>query len=781
MKGLTAKRFSPAAILLFLLLIVIIGFLSPYKTAAAPVTASANVDRDFGFGSMEIFQFKYDTHLLTSHDMNADGMEDILFINNKASRMEVLIRIPAKDGSTPQSTGPSHNEKPLLPRLKERFINRGFILDQWIKVFLVADVNGDQRPDIISVGDRLGIIVHFQQENGSFGKPQNRYIENASALADICARDLDNDDFPDILVTRKTDAEILWNNGTGQFKSSTPINFSSSHCSRGLAGDFDGDRIPDLLFYARGDNPSLNLRPGIGNRRFGWEESLPVPSLRSIKTVDLPLKSTPNKSSHNSSNHNKSITNGTAQIAAILQNGLILRLYGFNREKQGPLLDAVDVQLRRLSLTGMNPKEDPAWITADLNRDGFDDFCIAAPQLNQLHIYSGTASTLHPTPKTIDTLTAVNSLKRTRNNDLVVFSSTEKAIAIHPHNKLDSFPTFFKAPGKPIAMDVGLPSTVFGVFKDKDNYVLNLFNSKNPGSSPSMSLELSLHNAPRNLKVFPLPGDNHFLVMMFIPYDRPAVFRLHKGQLLPITPDVFRAASLNLTAANITAIKYSPTLELLVNEEKVARIYSWSNNAFSVKQQLNPQRPNALISAACNFSDSRGKPGFLLYDSPGKNLIWFPDSPNKKPTLIRFKNQPQAITGLSPLFLDNKKSLLLISRSALLLFSQHSPNLSIKTISEYSSRTEKPTFWSVIPTTLGSPGKNMLALIDANNRSIEIVSTRNNSLTEALIFEVFQDAGYSETTETYEPHSLTTGDFNGDSIQDMAVLVHDKLIIYIGE
>ena len=57
----------------------------------------------------------------------------------------------------------------------------------------------------------------------------------------------------------------------------------------------------------------------------------------------------------------------------------------------------------------------------------------------------------------------------------------------------------------------------------------------------------------------------------------------------------------------------------------------------------------------------------------------------------------------------------------------------------------------------------------------------DQKLVEELIFEVFQDPGFHEPLESYEPHSIETGDFNGDNIQDMAILVHDKLIIYIGE
>jgi hypothetical protein len=107
--------------------------------------------------------------------------------------------------------------------------------------------------------------------------------------------------------------------------------------------------------------------------------------------------------------------------------------------------------------------------------------------------------------------------------------------------------------------------------------------------------------------------------------------------------------------------------------------------------------------------------------------------------------------------------------------------LSLKTLAEYTSPGENPALWAIFPVTLGSPGQKMLAMLDSNNRTVELVGIKNQQLTEELIFEVFQDPGFREPEATYEPHALGTGDFNGDNIQDMAILVHDKLIIYLGE
>jgi len=272
--------------------------------------------RDFGFGAVEIFQFKNDTSYLTIRDMNRDGLGDILFLNNKASRLEILIRIPSRTSGRG------------FPRLNERFIDKGVVLDQWVKTFQVADVNGDQRPDILGIGDRLGLVIYTQEADGSFGEPVTRGIKDTASLVNLVAADLDNDSFTDILVCRKENAEILRGNGKGEFKTHTLLRFSSGGCRGAMAADINGDKLPDLLFYLGGETNALRVRMAIGKGKFGWEESLPLPPVRSLRGVRLAGE-------------------GNPQLAVILKNGLIVRLYAFERKKQGHLLDRVEVLPQR--------------------------------------------------------------------------------------------------------------------------------------------------------------------------------------------------------------------------------------------------------------------------------------------------------------------------------------------------------------------------------------------------------------------------------------------------
>ncbi|UCH95829.1 MAG: VCBS repeat-containing protein [Candidatus Aminicenantes bacterium] len=706
--------------------------------------------RDFGFGAMEIFQFKNDTSYLTIRDMNQDNLDDILFLDNKVSRLEVLIRLP------------STSSQQEFPRLDERFINKGFVLDQWTKTFQVADVNGDQRPDIVSIGDQLGLVIHIQETDGSFGEAVSQLIKGVTDLVTLAIADLDGDTHMDILICRKEDAEILWNSGTGEFKTHTPLDFSASGCQAAITADINGDHRQDLLFYFGSKIGSLRVRMGIGKGEFGWEETLVLPPIRALKKV----KPGGEESSD--------------QLAVLLKNGIILRLYGFNQKKQGHLLDQVAVLPQRLPLLGVGRKEAPTWLAADFNKDGYSDFCVAAPLLSQVHLYMGASSGLQPIPRRFDSLTSIKTMKRTASGDLVVFSAAEKAIALHQAKNPERFPLFFKVTGKPLAMAVGQPSTVFAIFKDK-GFQLQVFDSKNPGSGPLQTHDLSIVNAPQEIEVVPLGGKNHWMIILFMAYERPVVYRVLGEKLSSLQPDHFRAMSLALEAKAVNVVGSASNPRVLVSEGRVARLYQWQEGKFQVKGQLNPGRKSARLSVACRFSDQQKRPGYMAYDEANQDLVWFSALGKKRPIPIHFREGLKDIVGLAPLRLKDRTGLLLVGVSEVQWLQEKGSALSLKIIGEYTSRGEKVSLWAVVPVMLGSPGKKMLAMLDSNNRSVELVGIRGQELVGELVFEVFQDPGFHEAVAVYEPHAVGTGDINGDNIRDMAVLVHDKLIIYLGE
>jgi hypothetical protein len=721
----------------------------------------ARNQRDFGFGAMEIFEFSNLTSNLRVYDMNRDGLDDILFLDNRVSRLEVLTR---------KKTGAETEE---LPSLEERFDKKGFVLDNWAIDFKAADLDRDNRPDIVTLDDQRGVQIYFQQPDGVFAKPLSLSLKDPAKLKAFEIADLNNDGNPDILVVRPEKAEILQNNGRGEFKTRTEVDFSAYGCQEVMISDIDGDKIADLLLYFPKEGLPLRIRPGKSEGQFGWEEALELPDTRAIEKFDL----------NNS---------GLCQLGMILKNGLILRLYGFESRPGKPLFSEGESELipRRLPLKGISRKQAPSWTAADIDGDGYTDFCVAAPLLNQVHIYKGSDAGISFTPVAVDSLRDIKTMALTGQGDLVVFSEAEKAVAIHKNKNITAFPQFLKAPGEPAAAAAAGDATVFTLFKDQNlDYTLCLFNAQTPEAPPFESTKTSLRNSPSAMQVFPLDGAGNtpdWAVMLFMPYDKPIMYRLREGKLSPLTVEHFRALGAALKPQAVVVVGLTgPKKEqsLLVTEGNVARSYRWDRELgqFVIEGQLNPGVETARFTAGCRcMLDEKT---YLLYDDAGQEVYRIPAAKAGEITHIHIKDAVKELTGIATVKLKDSRGILMVGESEIQWLQEGLPSLDLKNLSEYVSGMEKPSLWNLFPVFLGNPGRPMAALLDANNNSVELVAYKEGKLMEELVFEVFQDAGFNEqTAETiYEPHDLVSGDFNGDTIRDLAVLVHDKLIIYLGE
>lgn len=725
--------------------------------------AETPAPRDFGFGAMEIFEFSNLTSDLRVYDMNRDGLDDILFLNNKVSRLEILTR-KAKAKTKTQPGDPSE-EGEAFPVLDERFTNNGFVLDNWIQDFHITDMNGDKLPDVVTIDEQRGIRLYFQQARqggGTFAEPVSLPVKDVTKLKGFEIGDLNGDGSIDIFAYRQENADIFINNGRGEFKTQTTLDFATYGCQGAMIADIDGDKIQDILLYFPKASLSLRVRRGKGDGRFGWEEALELPNMRSMEKMDLSGA-------------------GASQMGMILRNGLIFRLYDFESSAGKPLFVEKEVIPRRLPLRGISRKRPPTWVVADIDGDGFDDFCAAAPMLNQVHLYTGSALGLSFTPTTVDSLRDIQTMAITGRGDLVVFSEAEKAIAVHTNKNFTAFPEFLRAEGEPVAMSAAGESTVFALFKNKDTFTLNLFNAGATAEGPFKSIETTVRNVPSDMKVFPLDGKDHWGIMFFMPYDKPVMVRLQGDKLYDVAPDRFRALGSSLKPREVTAVGAQKGQALLVTEGNVARLYRWKQDRFVVEEQLNPGIESARLIAGCRACT--GNKGYLLYDEAGQDIYRFLPEPGQKTSHIHVEDGVDDLTGIASLQLKKNHGILLVGQSEIQWVQGDTPSLHLKNIGEYVSRMEKPSLWDLFPVSLGSPGRPMAAMLDSRNRSVELVSFKDGKLVEELVFEVFQDPGFNNqmAENIYEPHDLGDGDFNGDNIRDIAVLVHSKLIIYLGE
>jgi uncharacterized protein (TIGR03437 family) len=115
-----------------------------------------------------------------------------------------------------------------------------------IQQVLVADLNGDHKPDLVVVGFGL-INVYIGNGDGTL-QPGKQIFKQFSTSGNVAIADLNGDGIPDLVYGDSPNTfpilNIALGVGDGTFKTPTQI---PSSCAGVVIGDLNGDGIPDLL------------------------------------------------------------------------------------------------------------------------------------------------------------------------------------------------------------------------------------------------------------------------------------------------------------------------------------------------------------------------------------------------------------------------------------------------------------------------------------------------------------------------------------------------------
>jgi hypothetical protein len=116
---------------------------------------------------------------------------------------------------------------------------------------MVADMNKDQRQDVVLTCAEGFVAVLFGNGDGTFQKPAYYAVPAASVL--IPLTDLNGDGYPDVTVSNASSVIVLLNQGSN---AAGTLSAATSYPVPGIqfrligAGDFNGDGKPDLLGVA---------------------------------------------------------------------------------------------------------------------------------------------------------------------------------------------------------------------------------------------------------------------------------------------------------------------------------------------------------------------------------------------------------------------------------------------------------------------------------------------------------------------------------------------------
>ncbi|MEL6820381.1 MAG: FG-GAP-like repeat-containing protein, partial [Calditrichota bacterium] len=178
------------------------------------------------FGADCIELSDYGSTTITPADFNRDGLMDLAVPHRDGGQGYVFLQTSSTE-------------------LKFKKIPFG-TPDDAVRMSQAADINGDNRIDLITIDTNRGVMLHYQKEDGAFlpGKSIDSGEKKPYALA---TSDLNWDSKPDIIVGYiESLSEIYFNSGAGN----APIKASFGDGLGTVYGfdiaDFNKDGVPDI-------------------------------------------------------------------------------------------------------------------------------------------------------------------------------------------------------------------------------------------------------------------------------------------------------------------------------------------------------------------------------------------------------------------------------------------------------------------------------------------------------------------------------------------------------
>ena len=760
------------------LLVVVVLFASVALVRAAGDAVS------FGFSGPETFPIDPQISSLHAADMDGDGLMDLIVVNNSHARINILFNQTGKTNLALATRASGKLEQNELPP-DARFRIDSVASEKRIAALAVTDMNHDGRPDLIYYGEPKELVVQYNLGTNGWSAAKRWPIEDGVLSPNALATgDLNGDGLPDVLLLGENAIYFLAQQKDGTLAEPEQIPFSGLVRSVQIL-DVNGDGREDLMLV-NWDTPNpfrFRLQDQAGH--LGPEMHFAMSPVRSYWADDL------------DGDHR-------TELMTIAQNSGRAQIANFTlapAEKLSGNFAAGQFQIQPLAKT-TKARRGTAW--ADVNGDGLADLLVAEPESGQLTVNLQQKDGSFAAGKTFSTLTGVGEIavadwEGQGSRTIFLLSGEERAIGL---THLDAqgkmaFPTMLPLEGKPLAMAVGRVGTngrsTLAVILDQDGKRVLLTRTAD-GKARTQKLAESFKSNPASMAWHDVNQDGQPDLVVLTPYEKIKMLLARPGQDFEEVDVQAPGGALEQPWLARADVDGDGLIELLLPQKNFLRsvVLKQDNNtdttnrtwSFVVKDQINGAANNSRLIGAAALPNGRGAvPSLFLLDAEKKAATLCERDTNGVWQVMRNIALPYTdFSALQPLALGTEKSSAVgfIGLNAVAWLPLSGEAWQITELDGYETSIKDGHLNDVVSGDLNQDGRKDLVFLETARNYLDLVILdKNRKLVPANRWPVFEERSFrGRRGETMEPREALIADFTGDGKNDLAIIVHDRILVY---
>ena len=742
--------------------------------------AATPLGEHFGFDGLEIIAIGDRPGPMTVADLNKDGLQDIIVVNNRDSRIDLLYQKVDAELDKPVKAPDRVNELPEHWMFSRESVG----VAHEISAIKPYDFDGDGDLDLIYAASKNDRIIFLEQDQpGTFKVAARRSIPKLEAnWKGFDILDMKGDEKPELISITEGKITIWPLDGTSL---GSPEKLSAgSRINYFVPADYDGDGLRDIAGIIPDDPAPVRIWFGQRHRNeqmLGAQTIFEMPPIIEFEAIGLPGK--PND-----------------RIAVIERSSHRVVVYDLATESaEGSGDREASFVVYSYTDPGNRNRDE---VIIDIDGDGLEDLVTTDTRANAVVIHRQVPERGMLPGETFSSLSDIGYLAASDRSDdqpaeLYVLSEKEGVIG-RSDLSIDDVP-FPRPLGvsdgyTPVAMNlVELESGphVAVVASKKRDYVIDLIGADNTRETIELG---QISKAPETVVAVDADQDGMTDLLLFT-QERPMIM-LHAiepseegARFEKLEKDEMGQFGLVSSASADNTLPFDiegdGTPELLIADKNFVRAVRYDANptdgaspGWQVVEQFNMDDPTAELVAVA----AEGR-RIVAADKPGNRLVIFEADESghwSQTETLTLHGFPLGAIHTGSFTGDGEPSVLVMGKNGYAVVRLGGDRRSLEEVGSWRSDDDRSVPHELAVGDINADGYGDMVSLDAGNQNFDIFTyNRSGDMLHARGFQVFESKMFSGGDgREYQPSQVIITDLTGDGKHDVVMLCHDRVLVY---